>query len=67
LHELARLIWLEARLSQGSPRQAAIDLTDLLPEPERCPEGDVVPSQGSPAIDLHGVFRRSELQGRNRE
>jgi|SRR5580692_3296608 hypothetical protein len=67
LHELARLIWLEARLSQGAPRQAAIDVTDLLPEPERSPEDAMRPCQGSPAIDLHGVFRRSELQGRNRE
>ena len=67
LHEMGRLLWLEARLSQGSPQQTAIDVTDLLPEPESCPEGDVVPSQGSPAIDLDEFLRRSQLRGRNRE
>jgi hypothetical protein len=33
-HELGRLLWLEARLSLGSLRQASIDVTDLLPPPE---------------------------------
>ena len=34
-HELGRLLWLEARLSQGAPRQPAFDVTDLLPPEEK--------------------------------
>jgi hypothetical protein len=35
-HELGRLLWLEARLSQGAPRQPAFHVTDLMsPEENR--------------------------------
>jgi hypothetical protein len=65
LHELAKLLWLEARLSPGARAQGAVDVTELLPEPESVEDPMRIGQESRRAIDLQEVFRRSSSSHRS--